>query len=165
MILMTKQQHATKLVNYLNHTGYLGYTISTSEEIPYCGLLGGHIGVSYCYPHLIKKEELSKMTWYNYHAAPLPRYGDWGNYARGLHDLQVSQDKELRWGVSLHIIDPGIDSGPILRCLDVPLLSKPCDIQELGDITHYYLFQLFKQTIHALKKEPKTKEELDTLCK
>lgn len=160
MILMTSKQHATKLVSYLNQKVTF-YVISTSKYLPY-NHPRDDIGVCYGYPYLINKEELSKRTWYNYHPAPLPEYGDWGNYARGLYDLQKGKLKN--WGVSLHLIDKSVDTGKVLRVLDIPLMSIPCDIQELGDIGHYYLFQLFKQTIHALRLEPKTKKELDEIC-
>lgn len=106
------------------------------------------LGVCYGFPHLIKVE-LHPEPFYNYHPAPLPGYGDWGNYQRGLHDLKNGVITE--WGVSLHAIDDTIDGGTVLQTMPVPLHTIPVDIQELGDIAHYWLFQLFKDTIEALE--------------
>lgn len=157
--IFTQKRHAEKLVNYLNHHTSIDYLISTCKSAPY--EMDYDIGVCYGFPHLIDVSRFTSKVifWYNYHPAPLPDYGDWGNYARGLHDLRSGKIQE--WGVSLHVIDEGIDSGTVLRVLPVPLMSIPVDHQELGDIGHYYMFQLFKQTIEALEYEPLTKEELD----
>lgn len=152
--VFTKKRHAEKLVNYLNDID-IEYSISTCKYGPY--EVEYDIGVCYGYPFLIAEELLDK-PWYNYHPAPLPEYKDWGNYIRGLHDLQTG--KITRWGVSLHCIDKGVDSGEVLKMLSIPLMSIPCCKSELGDISHYYLFQLFKQTVHALKEKPRNWEEL-----
>lgn len=154
-LILTSKRHATKIVNHLNHNTNIFYFISTDKNID---SFNYDIGVCYGYPHLIAEKTLEKHIFYNYHPAPLPVYGDWGNYARGLHDLQSGKLK--KWGVSLHRIDKNIDKGEVLKVLDIDLMSIPVDIQELGDIGHYCLFQLFKQTIEALKFCPLNKEEL-----
>lgn len=138
------------------------YIISTSKTAPQ--EFEYDIGVCYCYNFLIDVDapENKDRIYYNFHPAPLPEYSDWGNYARGLHDLKIGKIKE--WGASLHCIDEGIDSGTVLRVINVPLLSVPVDISELGDAVHYHMFQLYKKVIHALQFKPKTKEELDKLC-
>lgn len=158
--IFTKKRHAEKLVNYLNQYTSIDYLISTCKLGPY--ELDFDVGVCYGFPHLIDVSRFTS-TWYNYHPAPLPEYRDWGNYARGLHDLKVGKIKD--WGVSLHVIDEGIDSGTVLRVLTVPLMSIPVDNHELGDIGHYYLFQLFKQTVELLDCKPRTKKELDDYAK
>lgn len=152
-----------KLINYMNlYEPEIHYIISTSKyaakELEY------DIGVCYGYDWLIdvNAPENKDRIHYNFHPAPLPEYKDWGNYARGLHDLKTGKIKE--WGASLHCIDEGIDSGTVLRVMNVPLLSIPVDVSELGDAVHYYMFQLYRQTIRALQFKPKTKEELDRLC-
>lgn len=177
ILLCTSKQHASKLVNYLNaHESECGgYFICTSKFIPDYMIWSSSIGVCYSYPWLINEGGYPKhITWYNFHPAPLlskphqppfdaQPYGDWGNYSRGLWDLKEGRLKE--WGVSLHLIDKGIDVGTVLREMKVPLMSIPDDIQELGDIGHYYCFQLFKKVIAVLHRHiPRTKEELDKLC-
>lgn len=158
---MTSKQHAVKLINFLNqYTPEIKYVVGTSQYGP--KEFSFDIGVCYSYSWLIDEETLEDKPWYCFHPGPLPTYGDWGNYARGLHDLKRGKLKE--WGVSLFVVDKGIDSGTVLRVLNIPLMSVPVEAQELGDIGHYYLFQLFKQTIRALAFAPKTKEELDKLC-
>lgn len=171
-ILCTSKQHATKLVNFLNfhETECGGYYITTDKAIPDYWFWNCSIGVCYGYPWLIDKKTHvdakgigRNIPFYNFHPAPLPTYGDWGNYSRGLSDLKSGKLKQ--WGVSLHLTDENIDKGTVLRVIDIPLISIPDDMQELGDIGHYYMFQLFKQTIGALRRWiPKTKEELDRLC-
>jgi folate-dependent phosphoribosylglycinamide formyltransferase PurN len=159
--ILTEKRHATKLVNFSNKIN-IDYIISTSKYA--CEEFNFDIGVCYSYPYLIDVSAPYNKgrTFYNFHPAILPEYGDWGNYARGMHELQNGKLKE--WGVSLHCIDKGIDIGTVLRVLKIPLLSIPTDVSELGDISHYYLFNLFKMAIHALQFKPKTKEELDKLC-
>jgi len=159
--IFTSTRHAVKLINFLNfHCSEIEYIVSTSQFGPQ--ELEYDIGICYGFPWLIDEETLKKHAFYNFHPAPLPSHGDAGNYARGLHDLKTGKLKE--WGVSLHVINHGIDSGEVLRMIHIPLMSIPVDSQELGDIGHYYLFQLFKQTMKALEKKPRTKEELDDLC-
>jgi len=159
--IFTSPRHAVKLINYLNYyQPGLEYIISTDRYGPY--ELDYDIGVCYGFKWLIADELLKKHDFYNFHPAPLPSHGDAGNYARGLHDLKNGRLKE--WGVSLHRIDHGVDSGTVLQTISIPLASIPVDAQELGDIGHYWLFQLFKKTIHALQFKPKIKEELDRVC-
>jgi len=165
--ILTSKQHAVKLINFMNiYEPDIKYIVSTSKYAPQ--EFEYDIGVCYCYNFLIDVDELGNenKVYYNYHPASLSNsgasYGDWGNYARGLYDLQTGKLKE--WGVSLHCIDRGVDTGTVLRVLRVPLMSIPIDSQELGDASHYFLLQLFKKTIHALQFKPKTKEELDKLC-
>lgn len=159
--IFTSTRHAVKLINFLNYCRPdIEYIVSTSHFGPQ--ELNYDVGICYGFKWLIDEETLKHHDFYNFHPAPLPSHGDVGNYARGLHDLRIGKLKD--WGVSLHVIDRGVDSGPVLRVFNIPLMSIPVEAQELGDIGHYYLFQLFKQTISALEKKPKTKEELDKLC-
>lgn len=165
--IFTQKQHATKIVNFMNITDADNeYIISTDQYGP--ETYDYDIGICYCFPHLINVDDAKHKhcTYYNYHPAPLSNkclsYGDWGNYARGMYDLMTGTLSE--WGVSLHVVTNKIDDGPILRVLKVPLRSVPIDISEIADISHYYLFQLFKNTILKLRSRPMTKQELDALC-
>jgi methionyl-tRNA formyltransferase len=162
--IFTNKRHATKLINYINICSDIGYIISTDKYGP--RELQYDIGICYCFQHLIDEESLKEHVCYNYHPAPLSNkgstsYGDWGNYARGLKD--IADGKLHNWGVSLHLIEKNIDRGAVLTVLNFPLRSIPVDISELGDISHYFLFQLFKETIDLLQFKPKTEEEFKKL--
>jgi len=104
------------------------------------------IGVSYCFPYIIDITYPieSKKDWYNYHPGPLPEYPGLGNYADAI------RENTMRFGVTLHKMTNVVDQGPIIKKKYFDLVSKPTDINELGTITHYYLFQLFKETISLL---------------
>jgi methionyl-tRNA formyltransferase len=89
-----------------------------------------------------KKDE---RIWYNYHPAPLPKYKGIRNYVDAIKD-----DAE-EFGVTLHKMNMEFDEGEIIGVKKFKLISKPINTDELGTITHYYLFQLFKETIGELK--------------
>jgi len=44
------------------------------------------------------------------------------------------------------------DTGPIIRVKEISLHEPPTSTQELGAISHYFLFQLFKDTINEIFK-------------
>jgi len=137
--IFTKQVHVEKIVNYLNSIDFSDYFISTSrEEIMAYNF---DIGISYCFPYILKGKELEKAKWYNFHPALLPKYKGKYNYADAI------KDGVLSYGVALHEIDEGIDTGKLITIKKFSLTSKPINSNELGNITHYYLFQLFKETI------------------
>jgi len=149
--IFTKEIHVEKIVNYLNNNyPSIDYIISTerSETIAY----DFDIGISYCFPYIVK---IKDKIWYNYHPAPLPEYPGLTNYAIPI------KDKVDNFGVTLHIMTDEVDKGPILRVKRFNLDSVPVSTNELGCISHYYLFQLFKETVKILLKQPKSKEELD----
>jgi len=155
--IFTKPQHVEKIVNFLNENTDLHYIISTNRYEPLA--YDFDIGVSYCFPWVIDSRYndgmlLENKDWYNYHPAPLPFYGGWGNYQKGIK----AGIKE--WGVSLHRMTEHVDEGPVLKVKYFKLDSPPVNTQELGDISHYHLFQLFKETIKLLEHCPKTDEEL-----
>ena len=189
--IFTKPIHVEKIVNFLNllnsnnideasdssdTTGntyyndfeYIDYIISTNKKDIYA--YDFDIGISYCWPWTIDVaypqdltvqatetgyREINKRTWYNYHPGPLPRYTGMESYAGAIHDMVES------FGVTLHVMTMHLDRGPILQVKEFPLETIPVAINELGSITHYYLFQLFKQTIEILKHKPLTKEEFE----
>jgi len=152
--IFTKPIHVEKIVNYLNQNTDLDYVISTDKQ-ELAGL-DFDVGISYCFPYIVKVgSSPDSPIWYNYHPAPLPKYPGLSNYAAPVHD------KVMEFGVTLHIMTNKVDEGPILEVDTFPLQSAPVNSNELGTISHYYLFQLFKKTINALSYAPKNKEEFD----
>lgn len=159
-IFTDRKQHVEPMVNYLNQLD-LDYIISSYKFSPES--FDFDVGVSYCWTWLIDLDKHPGVTWYNYHPAPLKWLAEGfpgqNSYAKGVHWMKKTGIKE--WGVTLHLIDNGVDTGPILKQRFFNLDSIPCDVQELGDISHYHLFQLFKDTILYLQYKPKTREELN----
>ena len=124
----------------------IDYVIFTTNDDP--PLESFDLGVSYCYPKKIKEPLLSKPKngFVNYHPAPLPKY-------KGPNELiKAIENKEMDWGVTVHYMDENYDTGPIIRVKKIPLNEPPSDGNELGPISHYFLFQLFKETIIEISK-------------
>ena len=140
--IFTKPIHVEKIVNFLNRYTNIDYIISTSKQEVYA--YDYDVGISYCFPYIIK---IDKTPWYNYHPAPLPKYPGLMNYAEPIHD------KVKTFGVSLHKMTNEVDKGEIIKVKTFKLDSLPVNSNELGNIAHYYLFQLFKETIQELVKQ------------
>ena len=107
------------------------------------------LGVSYCYPRKITEPLLStpKKGFVNYHPAPLPKY-------KGPNEYQDAiKNKEVNWGVTVHKMTENFDDGEILKVKEIKLHDAPNSIKELGSISHYFLFELFKETINDIFKE------------
>jgi len=151
--IFTKPIHVEKIVNYLNNYTTLDYCVST-EKYEHRAF-EFKVGVSYCFPYKVDAND--GHTWYNYHPAPLPDFPGATNYADAIN-------KNIEeYGVTLHLMTEEIDRGTILKVVRFPLESIPVNSNELGSITHYKLFQLFKNTIEFLQYCPKTEEELNKL--
>ena len=133
--IFTKPIHVEKIVNYLNQHTDINYIISTNkQEIESFEF---DIGISYCFPYII---DIKDKLWYNYHPAP-PNYPGMSNYSKPV------ADKVKEFAVMLHKMTNVVDEGPIVKIKHFKLDSIPVNSNELGNITHYYLFQLFKETI------------------
>lgn len=154
--IFTKPIHIEKIVNFMNRID-VDYFIATTKSETY--LNDFDIGISYCFPYIVNINYPipDKRIWYNYHPAPLPKYPGLTNYVLAIND-QV-----LHYGVTLHLMDEKIDHGNVIKRMDFDLNSLPIHISELGTITHYYLFQLFKETIGYLHHKPKTMNEFERL--
>ena len=53
----------------------------------------------------------------------------------------------MQWGVTLHYMDEEYDSGPIIRKMMFELEEPPATKDELGSLTHWHLWKLFKNSI------------------
>jgi len=136
----TKERHVSKINNFLNSLD-LDHEIFTVKDNPPLQPFG--LGVSYCYPRKITASLLSmpKKGFVNYHPGPLPSYKGPNEYEDAI------KNKEIHWGVSLHYMNEDFDAGPIIKVKKFDLHEPPSSIPELGAISHYFLFQLFKETI------------------
>lgn len=136
----TKERHISKINMFLNSLN-LEHKIYTIKDNP--PLEQFDLGISYCYPRKITEPLLSmpKKGFVNYHPGPLPKY-------KGPHQYtEAIQNKEIHWGVTAHFMDENYDTGPIIKIKTFDLHEPPTSIEELGAVTHYFLFQFFKETI------------------
>lgn len=142
----TKTRHISKIKQFLDSLN-LDHEIYTIYDNP--PLSPFDLGVSYCYPRKITKSLLSipKKGFVNYHPAPLPKYK-----GPTEHDEAI-KNKEIHWGVTVHYMDEDYDTGPIIKVKKFDLHEPPTSSQELGAVSHYFLFQLFKETIDDIYNE------------
>lgn len=141
----TKERHVNKIRQFLDSLN-IKNEIYTKDNNP--SISSFDLGVSYCYPKRITEPLLStpKKGFVNYHPAPLPKY-------KGPTELvEAIKNKELHWGVTVHYMDENYDTGPIIKLKNFDLHEPPISTQELGAVSHYFLFQLFKETILDIYK-------------
>ena len=132
--IFTKPCHVEKIVNYLNQWTEIVYIISTERRE--VDLFEYDVGVSYCWPWKVQNPE----NWYNYHPGLLPDHKGVDCYVRAILDG--------RYGVTLHKMTDKIDEGEIL--VSKVFEANPVNTQDLANLTHHYLFELFKETIEGL---------------
>ena len=89
---------------------------------------------------------IPKLGFVNYHPGPLPEYKGPNEYENAI------KNKETRWGVTVHDMTEEYDSGNIRKILKFNLHEPPNSVEELGAISHYFLFNLFKETINDFMK-------------
>jgi methionyl-tRNA formyltransferase len=136
----TKTRHIKKIEDFLSSQNIPFETFTVKDESPKTNF---DLGVSYCYPRKISKSLLSipKKGFVNYHPAPLPKY-------KGPTELDDAiKNKETDWGVTVHHMNEEYDSGEIIKMKQIKLHEHPTSAQELGAVSHYFLFDLFKETI------------------
>jgi len=141
IIVYTKPRHISKISKFLDSKN-INYEIFTKLELS-TSLKNVELGVSYCFPQKIEEPELSNPTkgFVNYHPGPLPEY-------KGPNEYQDAiTNKEIHWGVTVHQMTEEYDSGKILKLKKIDLHEPPTSVEELGALSHYFLFQLFKETI------------------
>ena len=150
--IFTKQIHVEKLVNYLTQHTELDFIISTDKRELY-NWLNYDIGISYAFGSIINIDRTPTKLWYNYHPASLPEYKGADVYARAV------KDNVLEWAVTLHRMTMELDTGRIIKQIPFKLVSPPISTNEIESIAHYYLFQLFKETILTIGEEIELKQE------
>lgn len=140
----TKTRHVNSIHKFLDSIN-LEHEIFTTKNPPTTEheFESFDLGVSYSYPRKITKELLSipSKGFVNYHAAPLPEYKGWLVYEEAI------ENKEIHWGVTLHVIDEHYDTGPIIKRVNIELHEPPTTKEQLGAIGHWFMFHLFKQSI------------------
>lgn len=144
--IYTKERHKEKIQKFLNSLK-LEHEIYTIKDNP--SITSFDLGVSYCYPRKITEPLLSTPTkgFINYHPGLLPKY-------KGPTELDNAiTNKEVNWGVTVHFMDENYDTGPIIQIKKISLHEPPTSTSELGAVSHYFLFELFKETILDIYNE------------
>jgi len=150
--IYTKKRHIEKIKNFCKDIGidFEIYTISndstnTFETTNFDGD-DFDLGISYCYPRKILSPLLTapKQGFINFHPGKLPEY------KAPDQSLKAIENKEVNWGVSVHEMNEKYDSGKIIETLEIKLHEPPTDRKELMAITHYFLFELFKNTLKKI---------------
>jgi methionyl-tRNA formyltransferase len=138
--VFTKSRHKQKISKFLDSLNQKYEIFTIHDQIPSTNF---DLGISYCYPRKISESLLSIPTkgFVNYHPAPLPKY-------KGPTELSKAiKNQEMDWGVTVHHMDENYDTGDILKIKKIKLHEPPTDEKELGAISHYFLFQLFKESL------------------
>lgn len=143
----TKTRHIEKIKKFLDSQN-LEHEIFTTINPPDSEheFEDFDLGVSYCYPRKVTEPLLSipPKGFVNYHPGPLPKY-------KGPKEsTDAINNKEMNWGVTVHQMDENYDTGPIIEVLDIKLNEPPTSTTELGAVSHYFLFILFKNTINKI---------------
>ena len=138
--VFAKERHVKKIRRFLNSLNLENeiYTIdSTPSDKPFV------LGISYGYDKKITKDLLlqSKLGFVNYHPAPLPEYR--GRFAM----CDAIKNQVMRWGVTVHYMDEEYDTGDIIKVKYFDLHEPPKSTDEMMAISHYFMFELFKETI------------------
>ena len=143
--IFTKPRHVSKIHNYLDSLKIEHEIFTKDDTVPNTSF---DLGVSYCYPKKILNDllEIPKLGFVNYHPGPLPEYKGPNEYENAI------KNKETRWGVTVHDMTEEYDSGNISKILKFNLHEPPNSVEELGAISHYFLFNLFKETINDFMK-------------
>lgn len=141
----TKTRHVKTLERILNEKN-IEHEIYTVKNEPRNDAKPFDLGVTYAYPRKITEPLLSTPPkgFVNYHAAPLPKYRGWKVYEEAI------QNKELNWGVSVHVIDEHYDTGPIIQVIKIRLHEPAINKQQIGAIGHWFMYHLFINTIEKI---------------
>ena len=119
IIFLTSQQaaeQATYLVSWLRNRGHI--VSVTKDRITPEGLVSFDIGISFGYRYIFKKIHIDalKGKLINVHTGFLP-------YGRGAMPNVWAIIDRVPAGVSIHFVDEGIDTGPIIAQFEIPVLA------------------------------------------
>jgi hypothetical protein len=100
--------------------------------------------LSILWPHIIRPEALALHHYINLHPAPLPEY-------RGLNSCpHAIINGETEFGVTLHYMDSGIDTGPIIASPRFDILPDDTG-RSLYDRTQVHALDMFEKQWPRIK--------------
>lgn len=103
------------------------------------------IVISYSYRYIVASEilKLSKAPFINLHISYLP-------FNRGADPNIWSFLEDTPKGVTIHLMDDGIDTGPILFQRKIQFADDSITLRESYEILQYEIQELFKQNWHFI---------------
>ena len=108
------------------------------------------IFISVLYDKLIPISFIKSRKCFNFHPGILPQYRGAGVYSWAIIN---GEDKT---GITLHLIDDGIDSGDIIEVRAFPIDKSKDTAQTLFDRGNKIMFMMFKNWFHMLLKNDYT---------
>ena len=104
---------------------------------------------SYVYWKILKKPLIQSppLGILNFHPAPLPDLRGTGGF-----NLAILENHK-NFGVSVHYMDEGIDSGPIIEVDRFPINAQSETAQSLEKLSHNRMLDLFKKTLGRVNKQ------------
>tara|TARA_Y100000748_G_C15446934_1_gene469375 strand:+ start:377 stop:1153 length:777 start_codon:yes stop_codon:yes gene_type:complete len=107
------------------------------------------LAVSYVYWRILKKPLIQspKLGILNFHPAPLPDLRGTGGF-----NLAILENHE-NFGVTVHYMDEGIDTGPVIEVDRFSIDAKSETAQSLEKKSHKRMVDLFKKTLTRVKKD------------
>ena len=100
--------------------------------------------LSVLWPDIVTPAQLA-VPWINLHPAPLPEYRGCNSYAHAIIN------GETEYGVTLHYMNEGVDTGPIIASPRFPIL--PTDTgKSLHDRAQYHALALFLRQWRILRR-------------
>lgn len=121
---------------YLNHEVHRSFILENRIDLL----------ISYNYRHIITTEVLDVLGFraYNLHTSFLP-------FNRGAHPVLWSVLEETPLGVTIHQIDDGLDTGPIVFQKELRPQSKGLTLRQLYNYANSEIVKLFCQNWQALR--------------
>lgn len=127
-----------------------GVPVCMHEDIP---SLTYDLGISVLYDRVLTPDiiEVPAKGFVNLHMGPLPRLRGVNSV---MHALRLARrDNCWRFGVTMHYIDQGVDTGPIIDMLDMPIFEDDT-AYDLHMRSSDKLFELFAKNIQRLVDAP-----------
>jgi|TARA_B000000460_G_C21434834_1_gene356780 methionyl-tRNA formyltransferase len=143
--IFTRERERELIEKFMNSLN-IPYEIYTSKDNP--KLEAFELGVSYNYTKKIEPPllYLARKGFINYHPAPLPEYPSGPKFELETTERAI-KEKVMEWGVTLHYMNEEYDKGPIIRKMMFDLEEPPQSRDEIGSLTHWHLWKLFKNSV------------------
>jgi len=143
--IFTRKREQDLLNEYLSMFN-IPFEIYTSNDEPKNEPF--ELGISYCYTKKINPPllYLARKGFVNYHPAPLPEYPSGPKFELETTERAI-KEKVMEWGVTLHYMNKEYDKGPIIRKMMFDLEEPPQSRDEIGSLTHWHLWKLFKNSV------------------
>jgi len=128
--ILTSREIGYKCLQWAISNTPRGYQIVDNME-------SADIVISVMYDKIIKKEQMQNKRCYNFHPGSLPEYRGSGIFSWAI----INQERKM--GVTLHLIDEGMDTGDIIEIREF-LISSDDTAHSLFMRGEKVIFKMFK---------------------